>query len=193
MHGLGEQPCRPAQLVELGERGHAVQEQQRSGCGLEDVVADRGASGHVDDGEAERGAVVLAQVVHHAHRTGRISHGRRNAAPRRTCAHGDHRRRPGGETIEPFEARVLPPGERIFSEAHEVPAARQRLVHYRALPAHQVWGVQLSVGGHAQVLDPLPTGFHGDDAVHELDAWKAHDDPVHQVFEAWMGGARHCD
>src|SRR5215210_5442926 len=90
VHRLAEQPGRAAQLVELGQRGQAVEEQTHRSRGLDVVLTDGRAAGHVDHGHAEGAAVVLAQVVHDAHGVGDVALGGGDAAPGGAGADGDH-------------------------------------------------------------------------------------------------------
>src|SRR5262249_52888687 len=69
---LAKQPCRTAELVERRKRPQPLQEQQDGEHGLGEVVALRRAARDVDDGQAERAAIILREEVHDAHRAGGI-------------------------------------------------------------------------------------------------------------------------
>src|SRR6266545_2413595 len=100
VHRVAEQPRRAAEFVERRQRPEPLEEQQDGEDGLREVVALGRAARNVDDRQAERAAVVLAEEVHDAHGAGRIAFGRRDSAPRGAGADRD---RGGGAGHHAFQ------------------------------------------------------------------------------------------
>ena len=123
VHCFGEEPRRPAKFVELGKRSHTVEEQQRCCGGFQDIVADGRAPRHVDDRESQRGAVILAEVVHDPHGAGDIASCGRDSTPGSACSDGDDGRSPRRQPVEPLKARDLAAGCKVFAESHPVPGS----------------------------------------------------------------------
>src|SRR5947209_5051642 len=120
VHRLAEQPGRAAQLVELGQGGQAVEEQADGRRGLDVVLADGAAPGHVHHRHAEGAAVVLAQVVHDAHGVGDVALGPGDAAPGGAGADGHHGRRTRRQAVQPLQAGDLTAGLGVIAHAHPV-------------------------------------------------------------------------
>ena len=194
MDGLGEQPGRPPELIEFGQWRKAVEEQQGSGGRLGDVVAHRGAARDVDHREPQRGSVVLAQVVHDAHGVGGVAVRGRDAAPAGAGSDRQHRGGAGSQPVEPFQAGYLAAVLPVLAESHPVAVlARDGLVHDRPLPEDQVGGVELALGGQAEVLGPFGPGLHRQHGVDELYAGQSRDPAGQQVLDPGVGGAGNGD
>src|SRR5215213_11882081 len=61
VHRLAEEPGRPAELVELGQRSEPLQEVEDRGDGLGEGVANRRTTEHVHDRHPEGASVILSE------------------------------------------------------------------------------------------------------------------------------------
>ena len=190
-HGPAEQPFGPQLLVELGHRRQARQVEDEVHQHLGHVVGLSRAAGNADHGQVGLRAPLPAEVVRHSHRPGGVVLHRRDAAVGGAGADRDHRRRLGGEPIDP-----LVDGDRLAvgadPEAGPVALAIDLLVAERSLD-HEHERVELSLLGVEPRLHVLLAGLEGDHLVVDHDPRHSRDHALNDVLEARVGGGRHGD
>src|SRR6202167_3070761 len=120
-------------LVERNHRRLAGGLVEQVEDGLGKVVGLNRTAGHAYDWDGGAGFPIPAEVVEHAHRAGRITSHRMDAAVGRAGSHRQHQQRLGREPIDPFAGGHWLSGGGIVAKAAPVAFLLDRLVRDRAL------------------------------------------------------------